>query len=126
MREAIAVASDSELFQPFASLPRPLLEAMVPAVPELAAVLARLDDAGVRADVFPVPSVVAELSEREREVLETLAVSDSLGAVAKRLYLTTNTVKTHLRSIYRKLGTHSGAETIQRAIECGLIEAPHA
>lgn len=126
MREAIAVATDSELFQPFALLPRPLLEAMVPAVPELAAVLARLDDAGVRADVFPVPSVVAELSEREREVLETLAVSDSLGAVAKRLYLTTNTVKTHLRSIYRKLGTHSGAETIQRAIECGLIEAPHA
>ena len=76
--------------------------------------------------ISPVPSVVAELSEREREVLETLAVSDSLGAVAKRLYLTTNTVKTHLRSIYRKLGTHSGAETIQRAIECGLIEAPHA
>ncbi|PFG36343.1 LuxR family maltose regulon positive regulatory protein [Flavimobilis soli] len=126
MREAIAVAADSELFQPFASLPRPLLEAMVPSVPELADVLARLDDAGVRADVFPVPSVVAELSEREREVLETLAVSDSLGAVAKRLYLTTNTVKTHLRSIYRKLGTHSGAETIQRAIECGLIEAPSA
>lgn len=126
MREAIAVATDCELLQPFASLPRPLLDAMVPAVPELAAVLARLDDAGIRDDVFPVPSVVAELSEREREVLETLAVSDSLGAVAKRLYLTTNTVKTHLRSIYRKLGTHSGAETIQRAIECGLIEAPSA
>jgi len=126
MREAIAVATDSELLQPFASLPRPLLEAMVPSVPELAGVLAKLDDAGVRSDVFPVPSVVAELSEREREVLETLAVSDSLGAVAKRLYLTTNTVKTHLRSIYRKLGTHSGAETIQRAIECGLIEAPNA
>lgn len=124
MREAVTIAQESQLLEPFAMLPRASLESFVDTVPEVGEIVSRCAEAGVEADCYPLPSMVAELSDREREVLETLAVSDSLGAVAKKLYLTTNTVKTHLRSIYRKLGTHSGAETVQRAVECGLIEAP--
>lgn len=124
-REALVVADASGLRQYFAHVPREALRALSGEAPGLAQVVAELDGQGLP-DVFPTPRVVAELSERELEVLETLAVSDSLGAVARRLFLTTNTVKTHLRSIYRKLGTHSAAETVRRAVECGLIEPPTA
>ncbi|WP_129590688.1 LuxR C-terminal-related transcriptional regulator [Sanguibacter massiliensis] len=122
-RDALAACTASGLVQYLAYTPREVLRGLSADVPGLADALDDLESRGV-GDILPAPRVVAELSEREREVLETLATSDSLGAVARRLYLTTNTVKTHLRSIYRKLGTHSAAETVQRAVECGLIEPP--
>ncbi|QIK82752.1 LuxR C-terminal-related transcriptional regulator [Sanguibacter sp. HDW7] len=122
-REALAVCTTSGLLQYLAYTPRHVLRSLCDDVPGLAEALDDLEARGVP-DILPAPRVVAELSEREREVLEALASADSLGAVARRLYLTTNTVKTHLRSIYRKLGTHSAAETVQRAVECGLIEPP--
>lgn len=122
-REALAVCSSSGLVQYLAYVPREVLRGLSADVPGLAEALAEIDARGVP-DLLPAPRVVAELSEREREVLEALSTADSLGAVARRLYLTTNTVKTHLRSIYRKLGTHSSGETVQRAVECGLIEPP--
>lgn len=122
-RDALAACTASGLLQYLAYTPRDILRELGADVPGLSDVLGDLDARGV-ADILPAPRVVAELSEREREVLEALASADSLGAVARRLYLTTNTVKTHLRSIYRKLGTHSAVETVQRAVECGLIEPP--
>ncbi|MGP7959769.1 LuxR C-terminal-related transcriptional regulator [Sanguibacter sp. A247] len=123
VRDALAACASSGLVQYLAYVPREVLRGLSADVPGLAEALDDLEARGVP-DLLPAPRVVAELSEREREVLEALSTADSLGAVARRLYLTTNTVKTHLRSIYRKLGTHSSAETVQRAVECGLIEPP--
>ncbi len=46
-----------------------------------------------------------------------------LGApeIAAELYLSANTVKTHLRHLYRKLGAHSRQEAVQRARAIGLV-----
>ena len=121
-RDALAACTASGLVQYLAYTPREVLRGLSTDAPGLADALDDLETRGI-GDILPAPRVVAELSEREREVLATLATSDSLGAVARRLYLT-NTVKTHLRSIYRKLGTHSAPETVQRAVECDLIESP--
>ena len=41
--------------------------------------------------------------------------------VAAELYLSANTVKTHLRHLYRKLGAHSRHEAVQRARAIGLL-----
>jgi DNA-binding CsgD family transcriptional regulator len=46
----------------------------------------------------------AELSPREREVLERAAFGRSNGQIAAELGVTVNTVKFHLASIFRKLG----------------------
>ncbi len=65
--------------------------------------------------------VLAEpLTAAERRVLELLPTSTYLQ-MAATLYVSRNTVKTHLRSIYRKLGVASRSEAIERAIDLGLL-----
>jgi LuxR family maltose regulon positive regulatory protein len=56
-----------------------------------------------------------ELSEAERRILRLLATDLSLREIGRELYLSTNTVKTHTRSIYRKLGVSSRAEAVALA-----------
>ncbi|MFF0749312.1 LuxR C-terminal-related transcriptional regulator [Streptomyces sp. NPDC004267] len=68
------------------------------------------------AEPFPEP-----LSEREREVLERLARMMSTEDIAADLYLSVNTVKTHLKSVYRKLSVHRRNEAVRRARDLGLL-----
>ena len=62
-----------------------------------------------------------ELSERELAVLRALTGPLSERDIARELYLSHNTVHSHTRSIYRKLGVSSRADAIRRARELGLI-----
>jgi LuxR family maltose regulon positive regulatory protein len=61
------------------------------------------------------------LSERELQVLRLLPSTLSSSEMAEQLYLSPNTVRTHIRNIYRKLDAHARAEAIQRAHELGLL-----
>jgi LuxR family transcriptional regulator, maltose regulon positive regulatory protein len=62
-----------------------------------------------------------ELSERELAVLRLLASKLSQREIAAELYVSFNTVKTHTRAIFRKLGVASRAEAVDRAREVGLL-----
>lgn len=55
------------------------------------------------------------LTEREIEILTLLPDSLSISEIARELYLSPNTIKTHTRSIYRKLGATSRAEAVRIA-----------
>jgi DNA-binding NarL/FixJ family response regulator len=55
---------------------------------------------------------VARLSERERAVLRLLADGADHEAIATTLFVSTHTVRTHLRNLYRKLGVHSRKEAV--------------
>jgi LuxR family transcriptional regulator, maltose regulon positive regulatory protein len=61
-----------------------------------------------------------ELSESELRVLRRLVEGQSLREVAKELFLSLNTVKTHRRTIYRKLGASTREEALKRAAELGI------
>ena len=50
------------------------------------------------------------LTERERDVLRLLPSRLTLGEIASELYVSVNTIKFHLRVIYRKLGVNSRKE----------------
>jgi LuxR family maltose regulon positive regulatory protein len=59
-------------------------------------------------------SALAVLSERERDVFEQLRTTLTTIEIAERLGVSVNTVKTHQRSIYRKLGVTSRREALRR------------
>ena len=67
------------------------------------------------------PRVVRKLSEREREVLTHLSELLSTAEIAAEMYLSVNTVKTHLRSIYRKLSVGHRSEAVRCARQLALI-----
>ena len=62
-----------------------------------------------------------ELSERELAVLRLLATRLSQREIASQLFVSFNTVKTHARSIFTKLGVSSRAEAVERGRELGLL-----
>ena len=64
-----------------------------------------------------------DLSESELRVLRRLAEGQSLREVAKDLFLSLNTVKTHRRTIYRKLGANTREEALARAAALGVLVA---
>ncbi|MEU3775806.1 LuxR C-terminal-related transcriptional regulator [Streptomyces sp. NPDC032472] len=65
--------------------------------------------------------VVEELSRREREVLRQVARMMSTEEVAAELHLSVNTVKTHLRGIYRKLCVSRRRDAVERARELHML-----
>ncbi|MET7458039.1 LuxR C-terminal-related transcriptional regulator [Streptomyces sp. NPDC005574] len=67
------------------------------------------------------PQVVEELSGREHDVLERLAQMMSTEEIAADLYVSVNTVKTHLKSVYRKLAVNRRNDAVRRARERGLL-----
>ena len=62
------------------------------------------------------------LSPREREVLELIAEGLSAPDIAKRLHVSPATVKTHLQSLYEKLGVSDRAAAVASAMRNGLLE----
>jgi LuxR family maltose regulon positive regulatory protein len=78
------------------------------------ALLARLG--ALERGLAVAPPLLAEpLTEREQAVLSLLRKSMSVSEIARELYLSGNTVKTHRRAIYRKLGVSTRQEAIERA-----------
>ncbi|MEU4673189.1 LuxR C-terminal-related transcriptional regulator [Amycolatopsis sp. NPDC023774] len=68
------------------------------------------------------PDAVA-LTERERTVLRLLPTVRSLDEIAGDLMVSPNTVKTHVRALYRKLGVGSRREAVRSAVRRGLVDS---
>ena len=64
----------------------------------------------------------ALLTERERDVLRLLVAGLTNREIGERLYLSTDTVKTHLGNIYRKLGVEGRTQAVVVALQKKLLE----
>jgi DNA-binding CsgD family transcriptional regulator len=72
----------------------------------------------------PTPVAVSTpLTRRERVVLANLAEDVTLEQIATRLFVTRNTVKSQVRSAYRKIGVSTRADAVAWARQAGLSAA---
>ena len=62
-----------------------------------------------------------DLSEREKEVLQSLVNGNSYKMVAAALKISIDTVRTHIRSIYEKLQVNSKSEAVAKALKDGIV-----
>ena len=67
-------------------------------------------------------AVPVELSAREREMVELIALGLSNEEIARHCYVTVNTVKTFIRSAYRKIGVTRRTQAVAWALEHGLVD----
>jgi DNA-binding NarL/FixJ family response regulator len=99
------VAAGEALLAP--TVTRRLLERFAPSLPG--------------ADDRPPPAV-SSLTERELEILKLLARGLSNAELGAQLYLSEPTIKTHLSSIFRKLGVRDRVQAVIAAYDAGLVE----
>jgi LuxR family maltose regulon positive regulatory protein len=137
LERALHLAAPERLRRPFLDAPS-LLRRLLRSDPALAAAGAWLDPTAASGPVaVPVPRrppealgappvdaaplVIGELSERELDVLRQLAAMLSTPEIAAALFISVNTVRTHIRNILRKLGVPGRAAAVRRARELGIL-----
>jgi LuxR family maltose regulon positive regulatory protein len=64
--------------------------------------------------------VLEQLTERETQVLALLALMCSTEEIATELFVSSNTVKTHLKGIFRKYGVNRRVDAVRRGRELGV------
>ena len=74
-------------------------------------------------DVRPEPdtSLIEPLTDREKDILEKLALGFSSNELADTLFISVNTIRYHLRNIYSKLGTNNRVQAVALARRFGII-----
>jgi DNA-binding CsgD family transcriptional regulator/tetratricopeptide (TPR) repeat protein len=119
---ALLFVMKTRMRTPFTLVPGPTMQWMVSRAADRSqpdGVHAILDE--LRAGLGGQPyGVVEPLSERERDVAQHLYLDKTLSEIAADLFISTNTVKTHVRSIYRKLEASNRKEAVRRVRELGL------
>lgn len=83
--------------------------------------LARVESRHGHAAASSTPGLVEELTDRELAVLRYLPSKLSQREIASELYVSLNTVKTHCKAIYRKLGVDGRKPAVQAARDHGLL-----
>jgi LuxR family maltose regulon positive regulatory protein len=122
LEQALALAASEGYRRPFvADLPlRRLLERHLARPTAHGPLVAELLDALAQGGDAP-PGLLEPLSERERAVLRMLPALLSNQEIAGELFVSVNTVKTHVKTIYRKLDVTSRRDAVVRARELRLI-----
>ncbi len=68
-------------------------------------------------------SLLPDLTERERAILEAVAAGKTTAVISRELWVSEHTVKFHLTNIYRKLGVTNRAGAVRYALQNGLVAA---
>ncbi|WP_328308150.1 LuxR C-terminal-related transcriptional regulator [Actinomycetospora sp. NBC_00405] len=123
LRRALRLAARFDLLRPLRALAEPLRAHLAAHQGAFGALDPLVDDVlAHRPD--DLEAVRDPLTDRERAVLAFLPSQRSSVEIAQDLAVSLNTIKTHQRAIYHKLGVGSRREAVARARQIGLIDAP--
>jgi LuxR family maltose regulon positive regulatory protein len=129
LASALRLAQREQLRLPFA-IERGWIEPVLRRDPVLAGAHQRLFAPAPRPTQLPAPAALPDqatalliqpLTEREREVLRHVARLLDTTEIASEMYISINTVKTHMKSIHRKLAATRRSDAVRRARELQLI-----
>ena len=129
LTSALRLAEREQLRLPFV-MERGWIGPLLRRDPELARTHRHLFAPALRDDQSAAPpgaperaavAAVEPLTEREREVLRHVSGMLNTAEVASEMYISVNTVKSHLKSIYRKLAAAHRGEAVRRARQLELI-----
>ncbi|WP_308257065.1 LuxR C-terminal-related transcriptional regulator [Rhodococcus sp. DMU2021] len=112
LQRAVVLAEHAGVTRPFVGVPPSAVRDILSLGVDLPI---DLDPAMAEYGIFREIRVVVRLTPRERAVLDALLAGGTASTIAKEQFVTLNTVKTQLRSLYRKLGVHSREEAIAQA-----------
>jgi DNA-binding CsgD family transcriptional regulator len=62
-----------------------------------------------------IVGLTSALTKRELEILRHLATGVPISSIAKTLHISQNTMKTHLKNVYRKIGASGRDEAVEKA-----------
>ncbi|MET0798728.1 MAG: LuxR C-terminal-related transcriptional regulator, partial [Rhodococcus sp. (in: high G+C Gram-positive bacteria)] len=117
---ACSIADQTGLLRPFATIGSADVEKLESMAVTKSRALAEFSKSAP-AESFPGSVRIVELTEREQKVLSLLALGMGSAAMADKLYVSVNTVKTQLRTLYKKLDVHNRNEAITRARQLRLL-----
>ena len=72
------------------------------------------DSSSVQREVGMPPSFLEPLTPREIEVLNLISMGNTVAATSRKLFISENTTRSHIKTIYRKTGVHSRQELIDK------------
>ena len=81
--------------------------------------------AGRRKSLADWPGREHNLTEREAETLALITAGLSNREIARKLFVTSNSVKTHVRSLYRKIGVNSRTKAVLWGVDHGFRKDHH-
>jgi LuxR family transcriptional regulator, maltose regulon positive regulatory protein len=130
LEKALALGEAEKRQLPFA-MERSWLRPVLMRHPELASAHRQLLGPGLAVPVAipaqrqapdrAAPVIVEQLSNRERDVLRHVGEMLDTADIAAEMYISVHTVKTHLKSIFRKLGASDRREAVRRARQLNLL-----
>ncbi|MBB1056955.1 hypothetical protein G6020_06000 [Dietzia sp. B19] len=116
LERAVTTSALTGLVRPFTTLPRETIAKLARLGPELPVSAHRTGS-----DAPSSPHTATEVTEREHAILRSLETGESISAIADRHFVSVNTVKSQLRSVYRKLGARSRGAAVEEARRLGLL-----
>lgn len=121
LRRAVRRARSAQAIRAFATVPADEFTVLAERVPESVQLL---DHPLVRdaAPIYPRSLTLVTLTERETLVLKGVARKQTMPQIAETLFVSYNTVKSQMRSLYQKLGARSRTEAVARAQALGILD----
>ncbi|MGC0362166.1 LuxR family maltose regulon positive regulatory protein [Rhodococcus sp. 27YEA15] len=118
--KACSIADQTGLLRPFSTITAADVDRLESAAKTDSPALAEFRNS-LHREPFPPSVHIVSLTERERTVLALLSLGLGSAAMADKLFVSVNTVKTQLRTMYRKLDAHNKNEAIANARELRLL-----